>query len=227
VAVDRAEVVNQGGALQGIVQPVEQPEGWAESALCAAAPSQLMRQSGGSIARSRLIGAPLSPPAPCPPETVDFDALERGREPSQDRAKKREEREQPRGKKARKANRSLRNAVADDLVSKETQQALNQAAQELLQALRSCPTTDPTHRLDLLRQWHDRLEQFHQNLNTSSIQHSAIERYGRAMVRLAQLLSQSQPAENEVQSIWTELETALDEYLNGPAEPQSREGFWK
>ncbi len=33
VAVDRAEVVNQGGAMQRIVQPVEQPEGWAKTAL--------------------------------------------------------------------------------------------------------------------------------------------------------------------------------------------------
>ncbi len=37
VAVDRSEVVNQGGALHGIVQPVEQPAGWESMTKCAAA----------------------------------------------------------------------------------------------------------------------------------------------------------------------------------------------
>ncbi|WP_254512918.1 ATPase, T2SS/T4P/T4SS family [Anatilimnocola floriformis] len=43
VAVDRAEVVNKGGVLEQIIQPVEQPEGWAMPVACAApAPARAM-----------------------------------------------------------------------------------------------------------------------------------------------------------------------------------------
>lgn len=68
VAIDRSEVVNAGGQLQRVVQPVELPAGWAGPAaspmamgvgtvcfsLCAAAPMDAMSMSrGGSASRSR------------------------------------------------------------------------------------------------------------------------------------------------------------------------------
>ncbi|MEJ7597987.1 MAG: VIT domain-containing protein [Kofleriaceae bacterium] len=60
LAIDRSEVVNAGGYLKQVVQPVEQPEGWA-----AAPPPPLL----GGLARTRLGGTmapPIAPPMPAP-----------------------------------------------------------------------------------------------------------------------------------------------------------------
>jgi Ca-activated chloride channel family protein len=64
VAVDRSEVVNEGGRLQQIVQPVELPDGWEMPAAYARAPA------AGRMRRSRMFGkvAHLALPA--------FDAVE-------------------------------------------------------------------------------------------------------------------------------------------------------
>jgi hypothetical protein len=93
--------------------------------------------------------------------------------------------------------------------------------------MRGCPTTAPVHRLDLLRQWLDRLERFHQDLTASSAQRPVVERFGRLVVSLKRLLSQPAPPEADVQALWAELEAALDEFLGGAAPAQGREGFWK
>jgi hypothetical protein len=56
VAVDRSEVVNEGGRQHTIIQPVEQPAGWAGGGMMrgtvacyAAAPMALMRKRSGGI----------------------------------------------------------------------------------------------------------------------------------------------------------------------------------
>ncbi len=75
VAVDRSAVVNPGGQVHGVVQPVEQPEGWALPAVggqaltlsaapaCAAMPAPLVASAGPSNIRRKMRSAP--------PESVD------------------------------------------------------------------------------------------------------------------------------------------------------------
>lgn len=57
VAVDRAEIVNAGGEVHQVVQPVESPEGWASLGAASGGPG-----GGGPAVRSRSAGAPMSPP---------------------------------------------------------------------------------------------------------------------------------------------------------------------
>jgi hypothetical protein len=82
VAVDRSEVVNQGGRQQQIVQPVEMPEGWVEAEMlyCGAAPaggasdsmrflareprSASLKQRKATPAQAQLRAFANSPPAP-------------------------------------------------------------------------------------------------------------------------------------------------------------------
>jgi Ca-activated chloride channel family protein len=56
LAIDRSAVVNAGGRLVQVVQPVESPAGWADGA---AAPMGGMPGSGGAVMRTRM-----APPAP-------------------------------------------------------------------------------------------------------------------------------------------------------------------
>ncbi|HEY7424790.1 MAG TPA: VIT domain-containing protein [Gemmataceae bacterium] len=61
VAVDRSEVVNPGGQVHGVVQPVEQPAGWETQTLCGTAPSAL--RSLGHAKRKQARGEkPCAPP---------------------------------------------------------------------------------------------------------------------------------------------------------------------
>lgn len=64
VAVDRSEVVNPGGKVLGVVQPVEMPAGW-DVACCTVAPAAAMPLAarGGGITRFRKALNFLSPPA--------------------------------------------------------------------------------------------------------------------------------------------------------------------
>jgi hypothetical protein len=89
VAVDRSEVVNQGGKVHGIVQPVEQPAGWAQAmpAVAACAAPAALESAGGVRAKMKVArqappggrgptktegaAAPPSPPARRAVESVD------------------------------------------------------------------------------------------------------------------------------------------------------------
>ncbi len=100
------------------------------------------------------------------------------------------------------------------------------AAENMLQALRGCPTTDPVHRLGLLRDWQDRLEWLHQQFVVSGEEQDWLTRFRRVLVSLTNLLSQRQPSAVEIHSLWAELEGVLEEHLPGPTGPRS-EAFWK
>jgi Ca-activated chloride channel family protein len=58
VAVDRSEVVNPGGEVHGVVQPVEQPEGWESLTLSATAgtPAYLAPETAKLLRRKRSLG---------------------------------------------------------------------------------------------------------------------------------------------------------------------------
>jgi Ca-activated chloride channel family protein len=94
VAVDRSEVVNQGGKVQRITQPVEAPAGWGMlasgggnlgvmlRACCSPAPT--MAQSISRTAQAARCTSGLfslekreQPPAPTPPPQVDLSAYRR------------------------------------------------------------------------------------------------------------------------------------------------------
>ena len=86
VAVDRSEVVNQGGTVHPITQPVELPAGWAEFApgtrasLASARPMMKQRRSGppGGGGARRVSGRSdraLPPSAPMPPAHESLDSF--------------------------------------------------------------------------------------------------------------------------------------------------------
>jgi hypothetical protein len=62
VAVDRSEVVNQGGRLQPIIQPVEVPEGWQRGIVCsiAAPPAYGGAMTSGGLGKMRSLSRRFS-----------------------------------------------------------------------------------------------------------------------------------------------------------------------
>jgi Ca-activated chloride channel family protein len=84
VAVDRTEAVNPGGVVHSIVQPVEQPAGWAEATaaraartVCAATPSRAKAKFRKSMPPSAAPKAEACPAAPL--SALDFLREEVGR----------------------------------------------------------------------------------------------------------------------------------------------------
>jgi Ca-activated chloride channel homolog len=101
-------------------------------------------------------------------------------------------------------------------------------AEDLLKAMRGCPTLLAAHRLDLLRALKDRLEQLFRDLVAGGETVPAIHRLGVALESLEALLSPRTPSDAEIHADWDEIEAALQEYLGASSgQPARREGFWK
>jgi Ca-activated chloride channel homolog len=77
VAVDKAEVVNQGGVVHKVVQAVEQPAGWSQQQSqkpgLQAMPARCAPAAGGMVMPAVRMSAPPSPPAPSAvPDALDW-----------------------------------------------------------------------------------------------------------------------------------------------------------
>jgi Ca-activated chloride channel family protein len=228
VAVDRSAVVNPGGKLHQIVQPVELPAGWKQPpmalggfAACYSAPEPdslmaLEETRSGHFEVNESVDAMLaefdSEPAALEDEELACESgspglIERLLSPF-------------RGRKARKAARGA--PVLD-------RDACRQRARDLLQALSASPTDTPS-RLAVLRVLVRSLEELVRSLRAAGDTHASVEELGAVLLRLQVFLGRGRFGDAAVAAVWAQVEAALQAWLAAeapPAPPTRREGFWK
>jgi Ca-activated chloride channel homolog len=230
VAVDRSAVVNPGGQVQGVVQPVEEPDGWQPRGFLGAQRARQLEGFPGGVARRSP--ATMSGEVLC---DMDLACLA---ESTQREGKKRKTMKSVPSDMAIKAcpkswiRRLLDMIGLGQPVDKAKQQldpsVLQVQANDLQQAMRGCPTTLASHRLNLLRALKDRLEQLFRDLVASGETVPAVRRLGVGLQSMEVHLSAAQPSDAEINADWDEIEAALEEYLTGAGtQTPRREGFWK
>jgi Ca-activated chloride channel family protein len=249
MAVDRSEVVNPGGQVHGIVQPVEQPAGWDNSVHCYAAAAL------HSNARGAMPCAPpsasLAPPASLRSrassgtESLDSRLMEFGSEDvtlsektvrrsiRKQRAQSKPTSDesgsgQPRGLIERLLSlfparqRKKRGPIVDRTL-------FRQRVLDLLQSLQSSAATDAAARLGVLRSLAARVEELFRDLIAAGDRDPSVQALGEAVLRLHTLLADSQPVETDILDVWTQIDNCLQRWLALGEVKQTppREGFWK
>ena len=249
VAVDRSEVVNAGGQVHGVVQPVEQPAGWDqrvlvlhglrrsapaalgampmadESVPCAAAPDAASYRS-----RAPEHAAPPPPPACARPAAP----------PAQGPAWREEARDQAPSLARRGGGllRSLLNLFGGGKKRKaQTPRQVNrepyrQRLADALQAIRRHTATDAASRLGVLRTLAPTLEAVFTDWTQAGERDESVRKLGEVVVALEALLADATPADAAVHDLWTRTEATVQACLTlcggpPPAAPAPREGFWK
>lgn len=245
VAVDRSEVVNPGGQVHGIVQPVEQPVGWADASLAAAVFGSFM---GASRSRPAMPPrAKLQKQMPSPPPAAgntDFEAtefalsLEEGARSDTDYDLP----ASPSPRKARSKDRRgagliqrLLSLFRSHKKGKRGGSAVidrtpyRQGAADILRVLQASQAADAPAKLAALRNVSAKLEELFQKLISAGDRDPSVKALGEALLRLHTLLSATQPAEVDILDVWTQIENCLQRWLALSDTPESprREGFWK
>ncbi|HVS38892.1 MAG TPA: hypothetical protein VMS17_25265, partial [Gemmataceae bacterium] len=229
VAVDRSEVVNQGGRVHSIVQPVEQPAAWAQ-------PPTLLH----------CLRAPASaaPAAPKPrAECVDsylMDMAPASARPAAHRAQisKDGPADSVRAIAPTAKGAGLLQRLLDLFRGKKVQappvnrKPYRQRLADALQVIREHPTTDAGSRLDVLRALTPTLEAVFTEWTQAGERDAAVRELGEAALALQAPLTEAKPAEKAVAELWKRTEAAVLACLTlcgGPPAPKpaAREGFWK
>jgi Ca-activated chloride channel family protein len=227
VAVDRSEVVNPGGQLHGIVQPVEQPEGWEMGRtmfLCAAPAAGASRYLAREFA--------LKDNAECD-ALSRLDSLRRanllGKMEGNDMLEKLLSEVLTDHEKAQTLAKEMGIDVgAAGAAPLLDHGALRQRVVDLLQRLHP-NATDAAARLSGLRLAVEDMEQVFSAMLGASNRSPEVLEIAEVIAKIRTLLAEAQPDEAAVNELWSRTETALRNllvYLGGPA-PASREGFWK
>jgi hypothetical protein len=235
--VDRSEVFNPGGQLHGVVQLVEQPEGWDPSLA-----QTLMGTYGGTsmLPRDTSFRArnfkmqKLSPPPAA--STTDFAPLELA-----------EALEEPVEASYRCEDLDLRRASGPGWIQrtlslifgrKERKRARSaaidraqyrQQALDLLQALQASQAADGSAKFAALRSLSAKLEELFQKIIAAGDRDPSVKSMGESLLSLHTLLAAVQLAETEILVVWRQIENCLQRWLalsDTPNAPR-REGFWK
>jgi Ca-activated chloride channel family protein len=200
VAVDRASVANPGGQVHGIVQPVEEPEGWemgGRMLACAAAMPMYFSPVDAEMCDAAA--------------TTDYDEVEVGSFTGQMRKRK-----------VPRANYRLPPQV------KSPAPSVPMSTADFLQRL-STAGTDAKLRREMLQTILAPFEQL-VTVASASGQHPDIaKRLDAALQQVRQLLGQKQVKAADVHAVWDEVVAALTEYqaATSGAPPASRqENFW-
>jgi Ca-activated chloride channel family protein len=222
VAVDRSEVVNEGGQQQRITQPVEMPAGWAmRGAQVSELPDELQCTLGAPLSRAPWEGVILGKKRPSLP---------------------------PRGaKKVMLAKQVLEELNQSGRVSKKTLLAMDEAdalrepeeskvispayrlrARDQLEALlkhASAPSTERLHAIGVLAV---QLAALLEDLKSVAAPEDVVKPLQKLHDELQKLLTQAQPMESEIARAWAECEATLTVFCGSEAAAQGRgEAFWK
>jgi Ca-activated chloride channel homolog len=204
VAVDRASVVNPGGQIHSIVQPVEQPEGWEMAgtmvACAAAMPMQFM------------VGSVESCDA-----TTDYDALETMGSFAGKRSKR----------KPRKFGKLAVPAPTKSPAPVAPISSPLMSTPELLQFL-STAGANTESRLDTLRIIAQAFENIVEEAKATDAEAPITTRLNDCGLMLRLLLAELQPSDADVNAVWNEVVAALTEYqaATNAEPPPRREEFW-
>lgn len=228
VAVDRSEVVNAGGKVHGVIQPVELPAGWEVGALAGVAHATLSCAPLGAMkfaTRSRGLGA-FAAPMECLNAATDYDlaseeASDRGTVP-------------PHAPSSLSAPSGLLGRLLrwlgkgqSPVPARIKDESLAQRAEEILEVMRNLQSADAPSRLAVLRNVSAKLEELLRVVVAEGNWHSATQRLGTAAYALHEMLKRPTPSDADVQAVWTELENSLQEFVHAVGQPAKREGFWK
>jgi Ca-activated chloride channel family protein len=233
VAVDRSEVVNPGGQVHGMMQPVEPPAGWdmlTQTAAGALGAVYRMAPAPMRSARSRSYGGSgAMPSAPhqevnslkCPPPAAS------AAEPVRAMSRRSGIIEGllnlfGGGKKARKGKASVDRGPH------------RQRVIDLLQEMQA-GAGDGAARLAVLRAIIDRAEEVFKDLVAAGDRHDSVRELGQTVLVIRAMLAGGSPPDAIVLGAWQRLETALRDWLalvpQPPADPtpssKPRKGFWK
>jgi Ca-activated chloride channel family protein len=254
VAVDRAEVVNAGGRVHSVVQPVEQPSGWANltcagampaCAAPAAAPAtrkRMLARSAADLARPAAKKAKGPPPDPDSEFSLSLDVdavpLEEAAEGecfSTDFDVPHEEGDAIAAEPARSGGwlrRLLGLFFGGSDKAKDRKAAVDRApfaqrATDLLGELQAILAADEAGQLAAFEPLVEALEQFFKDVTAAGDRDDALARLGQALVDARTLLEQAHSAE-AVRQVCLRLEVALKDWLGLlPAPAPRRPGFWK
>jgi Ca-activated chloride channel family protein len=248
VAVDRSEVVNAGGQAHGVVQPVEQPSGWAQPMAACAPPPMAFRRAMSAPPKSAAAEEELDlcmdfgpeealdrAVAP-PPRSIPYMAPEQMAPPgSRGRSYRREA---PKAKSAAAKGPGLLQRLLDLFRGgpKKDKAGAPPAAidrepyrrrlADVLRQMEQAPA-DAAARLAALRSLAPTLEEVFTQWTQAGERDDAVRRLGEVVVALQALLAEAKPADAAVGALWTKTEGVLRECLTLAGGTPGREGFWK
>ncbi len=209
VAVDRSDVVNPGGQVHGIVQPVEEPQGWEQPGimLACAAP---MHSNSSAMLRSRAL-----PSLSAAETTTDFDDSS-----SMDQLLSAPPLP------GRSTSRAMKRAAASEMKTDFGPE--RQRATDLLQRLQAI-APDTASRLAGLGAVVEDIEQVFSTMLGAGNRAPEVVELAEVIAKIRALLAEAQPTDAAVNELWARTETALRNFLIllGGTAPASREGFWK
>jgi Ca-activated chloride channel family protein len=231
VAVDRAEKVNPGGQVHGIVQPVELPSGWEAQTLGGAAP--LFAASFGAPEAESLESClrympPASMPAAAPPPAAraetDYDSPPRAMYRKKSRARKSAGIEEPGW-----LSRLLAKLGWGKGPSEEEGEArsLYERVRALADALDQVGPLGDRERMEGFEQLLQSLEALQRELADAN-DHPAVETLRQDLERLRQLLPNAAAQRAAINTLFRHIRTTLHGWLadNDPAKSR-RKSFWK
>jgi Ca-activated chloride channel family protein len=246
VAVDRTEVVNPGGRVHGVVQPVEQPSGWRDRLSLGTSAAPVL---GGMVASDFELSARLMPNLPPPASPVagctDYDAVEDAAESvvesvdsmlmefDDDGAYAYRKAAPASGPKGIKRLLSVftgtkrRKKVGPSATLDRAPFRLR--ALDVLQTMQAMQSIDAARRLTVLQGQAPKLEELFENLVAAGDRDPAVKALGESVIRLYIVLADTNPAETDILGVWTQIENALRRWLalGETARIPPREGFWK
>jgi Ca-activated chloride channel family protein len=218
VAVDRSEVVNQGGKVHSVVQPVEQPEGWevlGQTLLACAVPIErasihCCRDVLGDFNRLRSsnLGAKLE-------GNNNLKELLSGILTDSEKAK------------ALAKEMGIAIEAPESLPHIDLD-GLRKRVEHLLHQLQA-NGTDTATKLNTLGAVVEDMEQIFSTMLGTGNRAPEVLELAEVIARIRALLAESQPDAIAIDELWSRTETALRNFLllvGGP-EPAKREGFWK
>jgi Ca-activated chloride channel family protein len=220
VAVDRTEVVNAGGQVHSIVQPVEMPAGWEMLGAIACASLGVRAAARAPLAKGAMPAAPPTAELHC--ESLDGTAAYRA--PLRRRVigmRARVGAKAPgllqqllrlfRGKKGKKA-------------APVNREPYRQRLADALEAIRRHTATDAPSRLVVLQSLAPTLEAVFTEWTQAGERDEAVRKLGELVVALR---ANAAPPDQVVNDLWTRTEAVLQACLTLCGVPAAREGFWK
>jgi Ca-activated chloride channel family protein len=209
VAVDRSSVVNPGGQVHGIVQPVEEPEGWEMNSTLLACAAAMPMCGGAYLPGAAEQSGDVT--------STDYQAFMRGF---------RGEIREPKFRKATKQSPPTTKQSPPPQAEPQSP-AESMSTVELLQRLSTVPN-DAKSRREMLQTILTSFEQRVKEASASGLHPDIAKRLDVALQQVRQLLNQKHAKAAEVHAVWDEVVAALKEYeaATGSETPPRREEFW-